>query len=112
MDRRYLNIKGINRKNNKDIDMSKLNRDIEWKIDSAINHKKLAEKYNINKTRDICPICDEGEGNVLVNVYGYDYVECNKCGHVYLNAMIDEGSIKELYLGNENKNLQHMVYLS
>lgn len=112
MKKEYLNIEGISRKNNKDIDMSKLNRDIGWKIDSASKHKQLAEKYTFDRIRGICPICNEKKGNIFVNIYGYEYVECNNCGHIYLNSMIKKDDVRELYLGNENKNLQHIVYLS
>ena len=112
MKKEYSFIKDINRRYNKDIDMKKLNRDIDWKINSASEHRELANKYNVRMGRGFCPICGEKEGNIFVNVYGYDYIECNECGHIYLNTVIEEDNVKELYSGNGNKNLQHMVYLN
>lgn len=108
----YPIVKGVKRKINKDIDIIKLNRNISWKIDSAIEQRKVAEGHSITNTRDVCPICDSDKGQILVSVYEYDYYECDECGHVYLNTLIDEDNVKELYIGTENKKLQHNVYLS
>lgn len=104
--------KGISRKCSKDIDMTSLNRDINWKKKSAKKHKELALSYSRKESRERCPICNEIEHGRFVTIYNYDYLQCSKCGHIYLKDLIDENEIKELYLGQENKNLQHMVYLS
>lgn len=106
------NIKNINRKYSKNIDLRNLNRDISWKIKSAEKHKELAMRYTHTKDVMICPVCNEKRFEKFVTIYGYDYVECQNCGHIYLQDLIDSKSIEKLYLGDEEKNLQHMVYLS
>lgn len=105
----YDAFKGIDRKYSKSIDMTSLNRDISWKIDSAKKHKELALSYSHKKSRERCPICNEDKYDRFVTIYNYDYLQCSKCGHIYLKDLIDENEIKELYLGEENRNLQHMV---
>lgn len=64
----YDAFKGIDRKYSKSIDMTSLNRDISWKIDSAKKHKELALSYSHKKSRERCPICNEDKYWIYVNV--------------------------------------------
>ena len=97
--------KEISRKHSKDIDMASLNRDVNWKIESAKKHKELALSYSHKKSREKCPICNEIKHDRYVTIYDYDYLQCLKCGHIYLKDLIDENKIKELYLGKEKRRI-------
>lgn len=96
MSHNYLN--NIDRRYSKDINMNDLNRTISWKTDSAKNHKNMALRYSHKKTRKECPICNTKDYEVFVNVYGYDYLECKSCGHIFLQDIIS--GIEELYEDN------------
>lgn len=106
------NLSSVTRKYSKHIDFLSLNRDINFKVKSAEDHRKLASRYTIKEKRKNCPVCSESNCTVFVNVYDYDYVECANCNHIYLLELISEEQTKELYLGEENNNLQHNVYLN
>lgn len=92
--------------------MENLDRNVSWKIKSAKKHKELALSYRHVKSVEKCPICNEIQSEKFVTIYNYDYLQCVNCGHIFLKDLIDKDSIKELYLGEENRNLQHEVYLS
>lgn len=104
--------KGIDRQYSKEIDMTKLNRNINWWINSAKQHKKMALRYSYKRSQEKCPICDGIKYQKFVTIYDYDYLQCLECGHIYLRDLIDEQDVKKLYGGGENKNLQHTVYLN
>lgn len=116
MNRNYL--KDIDRKYSKSIDMKELNRNISWKTDSARNHKIEASRYSHEKARERCPICNNNNYEVFVNVYGYDYLECKNCGHIFLKNTISEieglyeDDKKSLYLNDDlfNKRVDKIAY--
>ena len=49
-----------------------------------------------------CPVCNESSDNTTqqVNIYGADYIQCNKCTHVYLKKRPSKKSINDFYLND------------
>ncbi len=99
----------IIRKKGKDINWKELNRDSAWRLKVAKDKRLAANKMRkfITVKLDKCPMCSS-DSTLFITVYGYDYYECNKCEHLFMNPTFDKRDIKKLYTQNISK--QHKIY--
>lgn len=91
-----------------------LGRDPEWI--RAIAQKQKTLSASLRNRREhvcLCPICSGGSSTKFIKIYGYQYVECNSCGHIYCSTPVSESAISELYDGEApNRGAQALVYLA
>lgn len=89
--------------------MRLLNRDLNNIREMRENRKEAALK-NLNEL-DLneefsCPICEAGEYEFYVNIYGYQYCECQNCKSIFLANL---PNAEELYQGTEEVAVEHYV---
>ncbi len=93
----------------KKIDMRLLNRDLDNIRDMRLNRKDSALK-NLNEfdsNKDFsCPICESNKYELYVNIYGYQYCECQDCKSIFLANL---PNAEELYQGNDDVPVEHYV---
>ena len=93
----------------KDIDMRSLNRDLSNIQEMKQNRKESALKNLIEFNRNdkiSCPICNSEEYEFYVNIYGYQYCECQDCKSIFLANL---PNAEELYQGKEEVAVEHYV---
>jgi 2-polyprenyl-3-methyl-5-hydroxy-6-metoxy-1,4-benzoquinol methylase len=97
----------------KHFNLHELNRNISWRVDVAREQKLLSKKLaNHRETICNCPICQCENSSLYVEVFGYPYLQCEKCRHIYLSTPVSEFATAELYSGqSENKCVQDKIYL-
>ena len=98
----------------KAMDMRRLNRTPAWRREVAADQAALSARVGEQRGRAArCPICAEAKSAPLVSVFGFDYVQCARCGHVYSKTPPDERAVKRLYAGDAagDGSVQHKIYL-
>lgn len=89
--------------------MRLLNRDLKNIREMREDRKKAALK-NLNEfdsnRKIFCPICECEDYNFYVNIYGYQYCECNNCKSIFLANL---PNTEELYSGKEEVAVEHYV---
>ena len=93
----------------KKIDMRNLDRDLTNIQEMKQNRKEAALKNlnEFNPNNDIsCPICKSKEYEFYVNIYGYQYCECQNCKSIFLANL---PNAEELYQGKEEVAVDHYV---
>ena len=63
------------------------------------------EEFNPNEGIS-CPICDSEKYEFYVNIYGYQYCECQDCKSIFLANL---PNAEELYQGKEDVPVEHYV---
>jgi len=104
----------VKRKYSKEFDIIGLGRDNSWKSNIAAEQKRLAQAIP-EKDRNLlnqCPICEHDHLLELCNIYGYPYVECESCGHIFSAHSPKQSAIKSLYTSEEDelKSIQTEIY--
>lgn len=93
----------------KEIDMRNLNRNLDNIREMRSNRKDAALKY-LNKfsleNEISCPICESKNFEFYVNIYGYQYCECQNCKSIFLANL---PNAEELYSGKEEVAVEHYV---
>lgn len=101
----------IPRKKGKEINWKDLNRNMDWRTETAKKKRKIAEGSAVFQNKIDCPICS-GSYEEFVEIYGYKYVECKSCGHIFMNPPITEEKVKQLYSGKEGSSMQDHAYIN
>lgn len=58
------------------------------------------KKTSINTT--ICPICRSSSSESVLYVYGFEYLQCNKCSHWFLHQSLSESDMNAFYAQNKD----------
>jgi SAM-dependent methyltransferase len=97
----------------KPLDMRTLDRGIEWRKDIAEDQRVLSSKFQkYLYVLDGCPICESGNCQTYVIVFGYRYDICGVCGHVFCATPPNEAMGQELYDScSPLKSVQSKIYL-
>lgn len=97
----------------KTLDPQGLNRGVAWKLRIARKQAALAEAVRHTQSeRPDCPICGARRWHVYVEVYAYPYVECEECGHLFLQRLPSAAAVRALYASErgDTKSVQSDVY--
>lgn len=81
------------------MDMRSLNRTIAWRSEMAERHRETAQRLAPGPPLRQCPACEADEHAAFVEVYGFRYDECRRCGHVFLYNPPAPEQIATLYQG-------------
>jgi 2-polyprenyl-3-methyl-5-hydroxy-6-metoxy-1,4-benzoquinol methylase len=90
---------GVPRRRGKRLDMRSLNRTFLWR-------KKLVDGYQALSSRllrearhelAVCPVCDGADLRPFVVIYGFPYVECGACGHLFSRTQPTEEIVRRMY---------------
>lgn len=113
MGSRYQAFTNIQRRQGKNIDWRSLNRDTQWRIDWASKKRNIAERFVSCQGVELshCPICQNSELKQFIEVYGYAYVECKHCGHLFMQRPLDSTELERFYQGNTEGSSQRLVYV-
>lgn len=115
MTKEFYTICNIERKYSKKFDNKSLKRDNNWKLKIAKLQKELSSKLkNSQKILKSCPICKSINFSFFVKTYGFKYVECNSCGHIFCQTPAKNEAIKALYENDKKlpKSSQSEIYLN
>ena len=89
--------------------MRSLNRDLnnirEMKKKRKESALKNLNEFNPNNNIT-CPICESNNNKLYVNIYGFQYCECQKCKSIFLANL---PNAKELYQGTEDVAVEHYI---
>ena len=88
--------------------MRTLHRSIEWRRQIAQSHEATARRCRPERRVLGCPACAEERHSPFVQMYGFEYRECAKCGHLFLHDPPAPETIAQLYQG---ETPQAQVYL-
>ena len=97
----------------KPFDHDRMARSVVWKRDVAAKQRVLAERLAERRfDRTTCPICEAGEFRLFVEVYGYPYCECARCGHIFSQRPPLPVAAEALYAGGEagEQSVQADIY--
>ncbi len=81
----------------KSLDMRKLDRSVSWRLSAASRRKKDARRFAQKTLRADCPICGKHRALPLAVIYGFKYVTCPQCTHVYVQNIPTAGRLKAFY---------------
>jgi len=90
-----------------------LKRDFIWRTAMAAQQREAAQE-SLPHCEEIgtCPMCSDAAHTLFVTVYGFPYLECAACGHIYSSRVPASGRLEELYSGDDPfSSLQQSVYL-
>jgi len=90
-------------KYSKPFDYSKIDRGVEWRIET-IKHRKKDSQYlsNLNTQSFACPVCSKIAKNNIIRIYGFNYVQCSGCTHVYIDKIPSLETIIAYYREKNN----------
>ncbi|MDD4975402.1 MAG: class I SAM-dependent methyltransferase [Bacteriovorax sp.] len=96
----------------KELDVTKLKSNVLSDLNKHIGkiHFMMDELKNIGKivTQPKCFICNSTKSSHFSNVYGFEYVECSDCSHVYTQTRYRDEDIIEFY--TENATYSQVTY--
>lgn len=95
----------------KKIDMGKLKVRVKRKKD-VIRFKKHCKELLKNQTLRImkCFVCGSSKYKFIVNIFGFDYVQCLDCSHVFVSKLPDFGKIRKSYSSNIFNEMTSKLY--
>ena len=89
--------------------MRNLNRDL-TNIQKMKENRKDAALKNLNEFNPnnniSCPICKSEKYEFYINIYGYQYCECQNCKSIFLANL---PNAEELYQGKEEVAVEHYI---
>ena len=95
----------------KKINMEKLKAKINRK-DDVIKFKnyckKIIKKSNLKKTK--CFVCGSSKYEFVVNIFGFDYVQCLNCSHVFVSKLPDFAKIRKSYSSDIFNEMTSRLY--
>lgn len=103
------------RHHHKAIDMRRFGRDADWMRRVAAQYRQQADQAKVDlMCLDKCPICGHCTLLPLAEIYGYPYVECESCGHVFQQRPPSSRAIAEFYTksGNNEHVVQRETYIN
>jgi SAM-dependent methyltransferase len=89
----------VPRRQGKALDMRTLNRSIAWRRQIAIRHAENALRFQPTLRVTACPACDGAHHSPFLVVYGFNYHECDSCGHLFVENPPAPAEIASLYKG-------------
>ncbi len=93
-------LKVSTRRRGKPIDFKRLNRTIDWRNHIAKEHTKLSEHlFSSRESFSACPVCASSDYKEFVCISGYPYVECDSCGHIFLQTPPSPEAVTAFYNG-------------
>ncbi len=95
----------------KQVNFSKLKINAHKKKDSMTYKKycqELISESNLIETNYF--VCNSNDNKYLFSIYGFDYVQCNHCSHVYVHKLPDLNEVKEVYTSELNENMTQKLY--
>ena len=105
---------GIPRRRGKQLDMRSLNRTILWRKSLSDGYRELSSRLlgEAIKALTACPICTGTDLRSFVMIYGFPYVECGNCGHLFLSTQPTQEGMRRIYqeLG-EVRSAQNALYM-
>ncbi len=87
-------------KYSKSINLKKLKRSSAWRLESIEKRSKDAQIFSKNTINVNCPVCGESGFESLVCIYGFEYVACLSCTHVYIKNPPNNESLLNYYENN------------
>jgi 2-polyprenyl-3-methyl-5-hydroxy-6-metoxy-1,4-benzoquinol methylase len=87
----------VNERFSKTMDMRKLNRSVAWRLSAASRRKQDALRFSRDTQHTGCPVCGKDKPNPLAVIYGFRYVTCSNCSHVYVQNVPSLEKIKSFY---------------
>lgn len=90
---------GVPRRHGKPMDMRQLNRTIAWRRNMGERHEQNARRLQPALRVSLCPACDGAASKPFVEIYGFNYHECETCGHLFLQNPPTHDEIAQLYQG-------------
>ncbi len=75
---------------------------------------RLPRQNNVVVDPDIveiaaCAVCESNAGSQLFVKYGFEYVQCNVCTHIFVKNRLIEGRIIENYRDSECDSITHRI---
>jgi SAM-dependent methyltransferase len=89
----------VSRRRGKPLDMRALHRTIEWRRQIAHGHEAMARRCRPARVVATCPACDGDRHAHFVEIYGFEYRECGRCGHLFLHNPPMPEAIASIYQG-------------
>ncbi|MDP2652773.1 MAG: class I SAM-dependent methyltransferase [Candidatus Omnitrophota bacterium] len=83
----------------KPMDMRKLNRSTDWRVSAATRRAQDARRFSAETVEVPCPVCKSLPHRPLAEVYGFRYVTCDTCTHVYVKNVPVPERLKAFYEG-------------
>lgn len=101
------------RKKGKDIAWNSLRRDASWMRNISKEQEKSAKNCAVFQERlPVCPICGHDTAHPFVEIYGYEYCECESCNHLFMQPPLDYGAVQCLYQGSsDSSSIQKLIYI-
>jgi len=84
-------------KYSKSFDYSKIDRGITWRKVTANQRKKDSIWLSKETNKFSCPICFSNNNKKVVEIYAFNYVQCQKCTHVYIDQIPSLEIINSFY---------------
>ena len=82
-------------KKHKDINSFRMKAKL-MKEESCLDNKKLCEK--VTKSKNVsCLVCGNSESGNIVDIYGFNYVQCKNCSLVYIKNPPSTTEIEDIY---------------
>ena len=99
----------------KEINLSELGRNNNWRLDISNKHKISSLKIISEcKNISICPVCDSNQRELFTKVFGFTYFNCNSCNHLYSGLVPTDKALKSLYAeddkNSEVESVQREIY--
>jgi SAM-dependent methyltransferase len=89
----------VPRRQGKPLDMRTLKRTIAWRREIARGHEESARRCRPARIVAACPACDGEQHALFVQIHGFDYRECARCGHLFLGNPPAPEAIAAIYQG-------------
>jgi 2-polyprenyl-3-methyl-5-hydroxy-6-metoxy-1,4-benzoquinol methylase len=105
---------GIPRRRGKQLDMRSLNRTFLWRKSLADGYRELSFRLlgETIRTLNACPICNGTNLRSFVTIYGFPYLECGSCGHLFSSAQPPEEAMRRMYQEQgEVRSAQNALYM-
>ena len=84
-------------KYSKSFDYSKIDRGVTWRKVAANQRKKDSIGLSKETNKFSCPICFSNNNKKIVEIYAFNYVQCQKCTHVYIDQIPSLEIINSFY---------------
>jgi SAM-dependent methyltransferase len=102
------------RRTGKPLSVKQLGRDLDWKLKMAEATRESADRvlrdFKSSKLQK-CPICQSTAFDPFLEVYGFLFVQCRECTHIFSQLLPDQEAMYSIYGGKDQPKLQHRVYL-
>jgi 2-polyprenyl-3-methyl-5-hydroxy-6-metoxy-1,4-benzoquinol methylase len=94
----------------KPLDLARLKVDVKRKEEAQLLERRAKELLDLPLETVKCFVCGSEDNELVTSIFGFEYVQCRNCSHVYVRGLPDFSKVDETYRSNLYDKFVSSIY--